>query len=77
MSRYVVTMKHVTEANVSVDGKRHERTLYFAGISESIFGNMSTWDRKSKALIFDNYRDAQKCAKLYKGALCDVTIKKL
>jgi hypothetical protein len=69
---YIVKRKHITEARFSVDGKRHERTLYFCGIKQ-IPCDIIVWDyNKRRAEIFTDKSDAQRFAYAYDGVVEEV-----
>lgn len=67
MAKYYVCMTLITKASCSVDGKNHRRTLYLAGTTDSIFGDMYQYDVKKKAHIFNSRKEADRFAKLAQG----------
>ena len=66
MKEYVVRYRHITEAKDSIDGKRHQRWLYFAGITDCIFGRTSNWGSKMNAMKMSE-ADAKAVAKVFRA----------
>ena len=60
--KYFIATKLVTEPKHSVDGKRHVKTLYYAGSIKSPFGDIVQWGKKRDAVAVGK-REANKLMK--------------
>lgn len=72
---YIIGKVNVTKANHSIDGKEHKRTVYYAGKDTLCGFGMSFWDKKNKAVRFDDMRTAERYAKSYGGRVIRVSDK--
>lgn len=69
---YTIQKKHITEPKFSVDGKKHTRTLYYAGIF-NIDGLTSVrWNTRTNAHFFIREKEAQEVCKRYGGTVVEV-----
>lgn len=58
--KYLIGKKYVVEPNHSVDGKRHVKTNYYAGMQDVGLGlQAQMWEDKRHALRFITKRQAQ------------------
>ena len=69
---YAICKVNVTKANHSIDGKEHKRKVYYAG-RDSISGfGMTYWDKKNRAVLFDDVKTASRYARNYGGTVVEI-----
>lgn len=69
---YAIQKKHITQPKFSVDGKKHTRTLYFAGEHDN--GNFVhvRWSIRSEAHFFIYKKDAVAMCNKHGGTVVEV-----
>lgn len=71
---FAITKIHITEARYSVDGKRHQRTLYYGGMVEHKgVGVFEHWGKKAEAKLFASKSEAQSYARMKGGKVREVS----